>query len=85
MSYEHHCLDEPAVDCWNVTDGISSMKCARLIVREGDWTGYFETNGTYLLDFGIKTPYIFPAECTILSQKPLFTLPKFRIERKSKR
>ena len=22
-SYEHHNLDEPAVDCWNVTDGSS--------------------------------------------------------------
>ena len=54
MSYEHHSLDEPAVDCWNVTDGISSSKYARLIVREGYWTNSLETNGTYLLDFGIE-------------------------------
>ena len=48
-SYEHHNLDEPAVDCWNVTDGI--VNCAtRLTSREGNWNDYFETYGPYLLD-----------------------------------
>lgn len=23
-SYEHHSLEEPAIDCWNVTDGIDA-------------------------------------------------------------
>lgn len=26
-SYEHHSLDEPAVDCWNVTDGSPYLFC----------------------------------------------------------
>lgn len=42
-SYEHHDIEEPAVDCWNVTDGACPIIVCWLIVRQRDWTNYFAT------------------------------------------
>jgi hypothetical protein len=53
-SYEHHSLEEPAVDCWNITDGIIDVGIARLILREGYWSDHLEANGTHLLGIGLK-------------------------------
>jgi sedoheptulose-bisphosphatase len=47
-SYEHHSLDEPAVDCWNVTDGQPRVGPS-LILRQRDWTCDLTTNSVYLL------------------------------------
>jgi hypothetical protein len=52
-SYEHHSLEEPAVDCWNVTDGMNGT-VLRLICRKGNWTGYFETFSTHLLNSSLS-------------------------------
>jgi hypothetical protein len=48
-SYEHHTLLEPAIDCWNVTDGIVILELG-LTVRKGNWTGYFQAKFSHMLD-----------------------------------
>jgi hypothetical protein len=81
-SYEHHTLEEPAVDCWNITDGIIDLGIAQLILREGYWSDYFEANGTYLLGIGLQTLHM---DCEYIFNALQNTLPEFRIERNRRR
>lgn len=80
-SYEHHSLEEPAVDCWNITDGMIDVGSAQLILREGYWGRHLKANGPYLLTIGLKSLH---TEYEYTFNGLQNTLPELRIERHSR-
>jgi probable phosphoglycerate mutase len=76
VSYEHHSFEEPAVDCWNVTDGMS-RGLSGINCREGNWTDYLEACQCDFLILQTYNAYIYTYidQIRSLCSHEIFTVP----------